>query len=86
MSAPTPGQYTPTTDEIRKATKPGSYRSWGPGTAYFDRWLAQHDAEVREGVAQAIEAKAAGPDAADDGYWFDAMETAARIAREVTHV
>jgi hypothetical protein len=37
-------EYTPTTDEIREATVPGSYQSWGKG--YFDRWLAAHDREV----------------------------------------
>ena len=47
-------EYVPTTEQVRTGYATGAYR-FLTGTSYslaaFDRWLAAHDAEVREQVA-----------------------------------
>lgn len=52
--------YTPTTEEVRNGYAEVEKPVYGlvndpERTAGFDRWLADHDAEVREGVAREIE-------------------------------
>lgn len=46
--------YTPTTDRVRAMyvhdRADGETLSHGGATAEFDRWMAQHDAEVRKAV------------------------------------
>ena len=44
--------YTPTTKEVRQQV----YRDMGmTGGEQFDRWLAAHDAEVRENAVKAVQ-------------------------------
>jgi phage terminase Nu1 subunit (DNA packaging protein) len=70
-------EYTPTTDEVRAMYVTGTppHRVSVPqGNAEFDRWLAQHDAEV---AARALR------QAADDwqtGEWANVPRHADRVA------
>ncbi|MBE7701235.1 hypothetical protein H9623_13110 [Oerskovia sp. Sa1BUA8] len=63
-------EYTPTTDVVRaEYWEHGAYR-YGRARgdefeAEFDRWLAAHEAEVRERIAQDI-ARAVGEGTASD--------------------
>ena len=74
-------EYTPSTEDVRIAyICGGSYRHPGRGE-YFDRWLAAHDAEIREQIARDIEAKADDPDPTLEPQFFMAIDIAASIAR-----
>ena len=98
-------EFTPTIKAVRDAY---AYAAHDPSEddpdsdehyREFDRWLAQHDAEVRkqveEEVAQAIERRYLGPDSGRlfDGReapdaplrraYDDGLEVAARTAREI---
>ncbi len=42
-------EYTPTTDDVRRAYSP-AVGTWADSRAAFDRWLAAHDAEMRASV------------------------------------
>lgn len=47
--------YTPTTDRVREAYARGvEFRTLEQTRAEFDRWLAQHDAEVRTAALNAV--------------------------------
>lgn len=60
--------YTPTTDRVREAYARGvEFRTLEQTRAEFDRWLAQHDAEVRTAVLPLAQA-AALEEAADEMY------------------
>ena len=54
--------YTPTTEEVRDAYATHRFNAYGKyrevGYPEFDRWLAAHDAEVREQAAQRVAAYA----------------------------
>ena len=73
--------YTPTTAEVRLTFARLAPPRTNP-LAEFDRWLAQHDAEVRkqmaEEIAEHFDLMHVG-DEPDPWYWSDA----ARIAREI---
>ena len=56
-------KYTPTTNEMRQAI----VRTWDAEA--FDRWLAAHDAEVREQAAQRVYATL-WQWHSDDPEWF----------------
>ena len=87
-------QYAPTTDEVRDTWAFGTTRGadMREGLAEFDRWLAAYEAEVRERIAQDIEAHEAerrrlGMSAPKRGRVDPisfAYEHAARIARGAT--
>lgn len=53
--------YTPTTEDIRAGWEYATAVIGDEGTAQFDRWLAEHDAEVakaeRQGIIRCIENK-----------------------------
>ena len=58
-------ECTPTTDDVRETYERARYYlddmpeegdSYRAGGGEFDRWLAAHDAEIREQVAREIEA------------------------------
>ena len=72
-------EYTPTDDEVRVAWILS--RDYAHG-AEFDRWLAAHDAEVAERIAQDIE-DIPGRDVAGHPHVAGYVRAhAARIARE----
>lgn len=85
-------EYTPTTYEVKRAMAERSRN----GCAEFDRWLAAHEHELRERIAQDIEAQAYDADGARTAIstgectvegvdtWDEAMYLAARIARGAT--
>lgn len=79
-------EYTPTTDEVREVWVQEQDITHGEGAdfhaAEFDRWLAAHEAEVRERIAQDIEADAMHCAPSDHGCF--ACTNAARIARGAT--
>ena len=77
--------FTPTTEQVRNEyAHLGAWASENEETraGQFDRWLAQHDAEVRkqmaEEIAEHFDLMHVG-DEPDPWYWSDA----ARIAREI---
>lgn len=90
-------EYTPTIDEIKGwyAGAVDEYRcdtgmSMDEAEVAFDRWLAKHDQDLREQIAQEIEALMVGPAVSitDPLPWdwkragrLDMQELAARIAR-----
>lgn len=87
-------EYTPTTDEVRAdfvALHTRNFDAYAVGRSLtseqeyygedFDRWLAAHDAEVAERIAQAIEAEAHDIDCPCSHV--EGLRDAARIAREV---
>ena len=82
-------EFTPTTEQVQ-----GAYAAYvptyvGPRKQAFDRWLAQHDAEVRkqvaEEVAEALKRHADAVITFDDATlatrWT--LVTAAKVAREI---
>lgn len=88
--------YTPTTDEVRKCYDPSVASRFRdvPNEGFaaaiyaeFDRWLAQHDAEVRAEAADQIEEAAMDPElggslgTALHAVQREAFLTAARIVR-----
>ncbi len=61
-------EYTPTTDVVRDAVTFPRRRLGEPRDmteAAFDRWLAAHDAEIREQIVREIEARASQADGED---------------------
>lgn len=68
--------YTPDTEDVRSCYE-GEVFDWGERGKEFDRWIAAHDAELREQIAAEIDMEAA--DWADVAQW--ALRVAARIAR-----
>lgn len=91
-------EYTPDTEAVRDAYASFWERRYGPAVWYercqdeFDRWLAQHDAEVRaaeqERIAGLIDACWQGDKVDEWEYqntlpdWRMGMSDAARIVRE----
>ena len=69
-------EYTPTMEEVRTAYEAGGGYRWPERGEQFDRWLAAHDRELRERIAQDIEAYAVFLDRA-----LYPASTFARIAR-----
>ena len=79
--------YTPTTAEVRLTFARLAPPRTNP-LAEFDRWLAQHDAEVRkqvaEEVAEAIEGSLiSSAQAEDERLLNDGLRLGAAIAREI---
>lgn len=81
-------EYTSTTDEVRecyvRSTAVEAVALEPPwrkqAEEEFDRWLAQHEQQLREQIAQEIEAGNSTPDAW--GYHWIEVDEAARIARK----
>lgn len=71
--------YTPTTDDVRRA-----YTSSEDGEPeWFDRWIAEHDAEVRSAaLADAATAIATLPGTSDWGYYAGETENGYEEARD----
>lgn len=70
-------EFVPTTEDVRlvwtDSQTGGEYGYLDDGQqarAEFDRWLAEHDAEVREQVAQEIESVARGCEGDFEGGLF----------------
>lgn len=60
-------EYTPTTDEVRRAWTDWHDLTGANSRAAFDRWLAEHDRQVAEQAAREI---AAGFDDAGAASWI----------------
>lgn len=79
-------EYTPSMNEIRLryariVRRDGTPTQEAGRQKEFDRAIAAHDQELREQIAQAIEAKADDPDPTLEPQYFMAMDIAASIAR-----
>lgn len=80
--------FTPTTKVVRHIYVHGGYdlglhQTTKEGAEDFERWLAQHDKELRESIAEDIEAASARRDRGNEFalIWGSAYAIAARIAR-----
>lgn len=89
-------EYTPITEDVRRGYAysrvlhyyfDGGDEENAKGLREFDRWLAAHDAEMRERVAQEIEADWDREGCGERDFchgWVHANQSAARIARGET--
>lgn len=80
--------FTPTTKVVRHIYVHGGYdlglhQTTKEGAEDFERWLTQHDKELRESIAQEIDAVSARRDRGNEFalIWGSAYAIAARIVR-----